>query len=126
MSDTLHILLVEDDADNATVLAKLLERTGHRVARAQTVRTAIEAVDHNRFDVMISDLGLPDGSGLDLMRQVRQRSTLPGIALTGDDSMEASYAAGFGEHLTKPISFTVLIDAIHRLTSPRPAPRLAS
>lgn len=126
MADALHILLVEDDADNATVLAKLLERTGHRVSRAQTIQTAIAAVDQDRFDLMISDLGLPDGSGLDLMRQVRERTALQGIALTGEDSMEASYAAGFGEHLTKPISFTVLIDAIRRLTGTCPAPRLAS
>ena len=81
--------------------------------------TARELAAGQHFDLVISDLGLPDGSGLDLMRQLRETWHLPGIALSGfgsEDDVAASTAAGFTEHITKPVDWERLRRAIERLT----------
>ena len=74
----------------------------------------------SNFDLLLSDLGLPDGSGLDVMRALRgQGSTLPGIALTGygqTEDISQSREAGFATHLTKPLTLEKLQDAITALT----------
>ena len=70
--------------------------------------------------MLISDIGLPDGSGLDLMRQTRMLCSMPGIALSGfgmEHDLQRSKEAGFSEHLTKPLNFQLLTDTIERLTS---------
>ena len=70
------------------------------------------------FDLLISDIGLPDRSGYDLMREVRSSRRLPGIALSGfgtEQDVNESRAAGFSEHLTKPINFEQLEKAIQNL-----------
>jgi len=112
-----HILLVEDDRDSLAALARLLECTRYRVCRASTVKDALAAASQTRFDLLISDISLPDGSGLDLMRELRRSQPLPGIAMTGHDSHEASRAAGFSAHLTKPIDFAELIQVVEHLTT---------
>ena len=76
----LRILLAEDHADTARVVGRLLARLGHRVAVANSVGAAVDLATAGEFDLLVSDLGLPDGSGLDLMRRLRP---MPGIALTG-------------------------------------------
>ena len=73
-----------------------------------------------RFDLLISDVGLPDGSGLELMKALRETQGLSGIALSGfgtDDDVAASRAAGFVAHLTKPVDWDRLRSEIERLTS---------
>jgi DNA-binding response OmpR family regulator len=83
------------------------------------VARARELAAGQRFDLVISDLGLPDGSGLDLMGQLSETWSLPGIALSGfgtDDDVAASNAAGFAEHITKPVDWERLRSAIERLT----------
>ena len=68
----------------------------------------------------VSDIGLPDGSGLDLMRQAKAGQQLIGIALSGfgmEHDIRRSKEAGFSMHLTKPVNFQLLIDAIERLTA---------
>ena len=107
----MRILLVEDHPDTLNVLARLLQKWGHVVTTAGTVKTAKELADSQKFDLLISDLGLPDGSGLDVMRQVKTRSAVPGIALSGfgtDEDLRQSRDAGFAEHLVKPVSSDVL------------------
>jgi CheY-like chemotaxis protein len=92
---------------------------GHRVAVADTVATALEAARGDAFDLLISDIGLPDGSGLDVARQ--WTSLQPGraaIAITGygmDEDIERCRAAGFSDHLTKPVNFDRLEALIRRL-----------
>jgi len=117
----LAILLVEDNADTLRVMARLLRGRGHRVATATGVGEALDAESAGGpFDLVISDIGLPDGSGLDLMRQVRQRSGAKGIALSGygmDDDLRRSREAGFVAHLTKPIDIHRLEEAIRQATS---------
>jgi CheY-like chemotaxis protein len=120
----LRMLLVEDHADTARVLARLLGRNGHEVKVANSVRQALEALDGGggSFEFLLSDLGLPDGSGIDVIRQMRQRLRLatPAIALSGfgtEDDIARCMAAGFNEHLTKPVNFQKLVAAIQRVAA---------
>ncbi|MFP5286641.1 MAG: ATP-binding protein, partial [Thermoanaerobaculia bacterium] len=124
---SLHVLLVEDHADTADALADLLRDRGHRVAVARTLadarraaRTAQEGNDQDPLDLVVSDLGLPDGSGIDLMRELSARYGLRGIALSGygmDEDVRRSLEAGFTLHLTKPVAPSALIAALHEVTS---------
>ena len=87
--------------------ARLLRSFGHAVATAESVATGLKIVETQPIDLVISDLGLPDGSGLDLMRQIKKRYGLKGIALSGfgmESDLRNSRDAGFDLHLTKPVS----------------------
>jgi PAS domain S-box-containing protein len=126
----LQILFVEDHKDTARVLDRILKNAGFEVSHADSLAKARELANTRRFDLVISDVGLPDGSGLDLMRGLRETQNLTGIALSGfgtDDDVAASTAAGFAEHLIKPVDWERLRSAIERLTPPiRPAARSAA
>ena len=118
-----EILLVEDHRDTLMAMTRLLKRSGHRITGADCVAAALAAAGRQRFDLLISDVDLPDGTGLDLMRELsatpRERP-LPGIALTGygmESDLKRSEGAGFFAHLVKPINFAELEDAIRRATS---------
>lgn len=119
----LHILLVEDHGVTAEMMATALARTGHTVERAGDLATALDLANHNSFDLLLSDLGLPDGSGHDLMRQLRDRGhTFPGIALSGygqEEDIQRSREVGFASHLTKPASHEVLLSAIAAVVTGR-------
>ncbi len=109
----LRILLVEDHPDTAAVMADLLGGFGHQVTVAGGVAAALAAVadlanggGRPPLDLVISDLGLPDGNGLELMRELSRRYGLKGIALSGygmEEDRIKSLQAGFSRHLTKPI-----------------------
>ena len=121
-SKPVRILLVEDNADTLQVMARLLARRGHRVTTAENVADAVEVAQSSEFDILVSDLGLPDGSGLDLIRSLQQGRSkpLPGIALSGygmDDDLRRSREAGFLEHLIKPVDFPALEAAIRRVAA---------
>ncbi len=94
---------------------------GHEVHFAASVAQARELIPTRRFDLILSDLDLPDGSGLALMAPViAHQGPTPGIALSGfgmDDDIQQSLAAGFAEHLTKPVDITTLRDALERITA---------
>ena len=113
----LKILLVDDHEDTCAALEKLLVRRGHLVAAVHNVRSAMEAAVRNQFDLLISDIALPDGSGIDLITQLRAISGIPGIAISGFGSngdIERSVQAGFSEHLIKPVKLETLEAAIDR------------
>lgn len=115
-----RILLVEDHVDTRRVLVKLLHSLGCLVTTASTVKEAIAAAEHEKFDLLLSDIGLPDGSGLDVMRNLSSRFNLKGIALSGfgqDVDMRKSSEAGFATHLTKPVSLEVLEQVIQGVTT---------
>ena len=104
----LRLLLVEDHQSTLDVLAHLLTRAGHRVTTAISVSSALKLAGADRFDAVISDLGLPDGTGFELMEKLRAAHGLCGIALSGygmDEDLRRSHEAGFAAHLTKPIDF---------------------
>jgi chemotaxis family two-component system sensor kinase Cph1 len=106
-----RILLVDDDEDTVRVMARLLGRLKHRVTTATGVGTALAAAEREEFDLLISDIGLGDGSGLDLMRELLKRGPMRGIALTGystESDIQETKEAGFEAHLTKPIDFRQL------------------
>jgi signal transduction histidine kinase/ActR/RegA family two-component response regulator len=114
----LRILLVDDHQDTCTALERLLVRRGHLVAATHNVRSAMEAAARNHFDLLISDIALPDGTGMELMAYVRAISGIRGIAISGfgmNGDIEKSLQAGFSEHLVKPIKLEKLEGAIDRV-----------
>ena len=124
---TLSILLVEDHEDTLRVIARLLKRLGYAVTTARGVVEALGLASRERFDLLVSDIGLPDGSGLDIMREIRDRQGVRGIALSGfgqDADIARSREAGFEDHLVKPVDFDALKDedrGVRTVTrSPRP------
>jgi PAS domain S-box-containing protein len=119
-----RILLVEDHEDTALLLAELLKMHGYTVKTAGTVASALRLAEAGTFDLVVSDLGLPDGTGLDLMRQLSVRHGVPGVALSGygfDTDVRAARAAGFREHITKPVSPAVLLRVLARMLEDSPA-----
>ena len=116
----LRILLVDDHQDTCTALERLLVRRGHLVAAAHNVRSAMEAAANNQFDLLISDIALPDGTGTELMRFIRAMRPVRGIAISGfgmNGDIEKSLNAGFSEHLVKPLKLEKLEAAIDRVMS---------
>ncbi len=116
----LRLLIVEDHADTALLLKRLLEASGYAVETAGSVAEATEAAERECFDILVSDLGLPDGTGYDLMRSLRERYPLKGIAMSGygmDEDLRKSLEAGFSEHLVKPVDISALERAILKLAS---------
>jgi signal transduction histidine kinase len=113
-----RILLVEDHQDTAVVLSRALKRKGFDVSTAHMVATATELFETHEFDLVISDIGLPDGNGIDLLTKLNPIRRVPAIALSGygmDHDLEKSRAAGFVEHLTKPVNWDSLCESIERV-----------
>jgi two-component system CheB/CheR fusion protein len=119
-TDGVSILLVEDHPDTAATLARRLRASGYKVDTATTVQTALQAAQRQHFDLLISDVALPDGSGLDLFRQLRAKhAALQGIAISGygmEEDIRRSQESGFAEHLVKPLDLKRLEAAIAQLT----------
>jgi HAMP domain-containing protein/signal transduction histidine kinase len=107
----MRILLVEDHEDSNRSLTNLLRRRGYHVQSALDFQSALDLGTKGEFDVLISDLALPDGSGIDLMQTLQSTRPLLGIALTGfgmEDDVRKSREAGFQHHLVKPIDLNKL------------------
>jgi CheY-like chemotaxis protein len=119
-SRSLRILLVEDHPATREVMVRILNRSGHQVTEAGSVGEAATAGASQQFDLVISDVGLPDGTGHEVMRNLRsviQNQQVVGIAVSGyamESDILKSRGAGFAEHLIKPIDFKKLTDAIQR------------
>lgn len=110
-TSALKLLIVEDHEATRTMLSRLLTRSGHQVTLAATVSEGLAAFAKDDFDAVISDLGLPDGSGLDLMREFRRQRPVHGIALSGygmEEDIRQTLDAGFFAHLVKPVSIDQL------------------
>jgi signal transduction histidine kinase/CheY-like chemotaxis protein len=120
-----RVLVVDDHIDTCTGMKMMLERRGYRVTVAHTADQAAEKVRHAEFDLVISDIGLPDRSGYELMQELSTTRGLRGIALSGfgmENDVSRARASGFSEHLTKPINFDRLEEAIQALlVEPEPA-----
>lgn len=115
MGRALRLLLVEDHADSAELMAEILASHGHQVAVAATASAALELAKTQVFDLVVSDVGLPDASGYDLMAQLREMQSVKGIAITGSTGEEVEKrgrAAGFSAHLTKPVTMRRLEQVI--------------
>jgi len=115
-----RVLLVDDHYDTCIGMKRMLERHGYEITVAHSAEQAVEKVRIEDFDLLISDIGLPDRSGYELMREVRVNKDLPGIALSGfgsEQDVKQAREAGFSEHLTKPINFERLEKTIQNLLS---------
>lgn len=115
----LRILLVDDHRDTCTALERILVRRGHLVATAHDMRSAMATAGRGEFDLLISDIALPDGTGIELMTYLRAMSSIRGIAISGfgmNGDIERSLQAGFSEHLVKPVKIDNLQSAIERVT----------
>ncbi|HEX2224597.1 MAG TPA: ATP-binding protein [Thermoanaerobaculia bacterium] len=119
----LRILLIEDHPDTADALADLLGTKGHAVTVAGSVASALAAARRLMetagpgLDLVLSDLGLPDGTGYDVMRDLSHRYGLTGVALSGygmEDDIRRSHESGFCLHLTKPVTLQTLEEAIRK------------
>ncbi|HEX2861955.1 MAG TPA: PAS domain S-box protein, partial [Lacunisphaera sp.] len=119
-----RILLVEDHAPTRQTLQHLLRQRHFDVKSAESASAALQLVLENEFDLIISDVGLPDRNGYELMTELRAlRPQLAGIALSGygmEQDLNRSRAAGFSSHLVKPVTIGMIEDAIAHLVSPAP------
>jgi signal transduction histidine kinase/CheY-like chemotaxis protein len=115
-----RILFVDDHADTLEFMALFLTHAGHKVVTASTYRNALSIGQQQKFDILISDIGLADGSGYDLMSALQGLSPIKGIALSGygmKADIDRSVAAGFSAHLTKPCDLSVLNATIQKVLS---------
>jgi CheY-like chemotaxis protein len=114
-----RILVVDDHPDTLNVMERLLRRLGYAVNIADGVESALRLAADEAFDLVISDLGLQDGTGYDLIERLRRSGKqIPSIAVSGfgmKENIAQSHSAGFAAHLTKPISSQVLRITIERL-----------
>ncbi|MEO6875517.1 MAG: ATP-binding protein, partial [Opitutaceae bacterium] len=118
-----RILLVEDHEPTRTALTQLLIRRHYVVVQASGVKQALATAEKEKFDLLITDIGLPDGDGYEVMRAMRQSQHLKGIALTGygmQEDIEQSHMAGFDAHLTKPITIQALEAALASVATVAP------
>lgn len=116
--DGAKILLVEDHPDTAAVLARLLSTLGYVVKTAHTVGSALQMAAAEKFDLLLSDIGLPDATGYELMQKIREQHGLRGIAISGygmDSDLDKSRQAGFVDHVVKPVNLPHLQSIIQRV-----------
>ena len=128
MSDPkLRILVVEDQADTAYGLKMYFSAKGYEVRVAMDVRSALAAAAEKPFDILLSDLVLPDGNGWDLLRQLRSQGPVRAIAISGHSSAEdlaRSKATGFLMHLAKPVAMAELDRVFAEVMQSSPSPRV--
>jgi CheY-like chemotaxis protein len=113
-----RILVVDDHGDTLRSMKLLLKRLGYEVLAADNMTDALRIAEKEPFDILLSDIGLPDGSGLELLRRIRLLRDVPALALSGfgmDEDVLRSRDAGFSDHLTKPVSIDQLQAAIAQL-----------
>lgn len=112
-----NILLVDDHRDTLSVLSRLLAARGHTVTTATSCAEATKALN-DKTQLIVSDVGLPDGTGYELIAKVRESTQVPAIAMSGfgmESDIEESRAAGFQAHLTKPVDLPRLLQLIQEL-----------
>ena len=115
-----NVLLVEDHLDTGRLLSRTLTRVGYRVHLATSIASALEVYRAEPIDLIVSDLGLPDGHGTELLQQLSAIRPAKAIALSGyglEHDLEATRRAGFLMHLVKPIEPAMLQTAIERALS---------
>lgn len=104
----LRILLVEDHRDTRHAMSRLLTHFGHQTSVADSTRRALEMMASQRFDLVLCDIGLPDGSGYDVISKAKAKGPIKAVAITGfgtDEDIRRSKEAGFDFHLIKPVDF---------------------
>ncbi|MFI5201798.1 MAG: ATP-binding protein, partial [Candidatus Kapaibacterium sp.] len=113
-----RILLVEDNDDTSRAMQVLFERKGFHVEIARSVESALELSNSHPIDLVISDIGLPDGDGFEVIKHLNEIRPTRGIAISGfgmDEDRRRSLEAGFNAHLVKPVNFTELSGIVQKL-----------
>ena len=116
----LRILLVEDHGDTRQTLSRLLSHFGHQISVADNTQSALEIVQSQQFDVVLSDIGLPDGSGYEVITQAKRKQPIKAVAITGfgtDEDVRRGKEAGFDFHLVKPIDFHELRTVLDQVSA---------
>jgi two-component system CheB/CheR fusion protein len=116
----LRILVVDDHEDTRRVVGHLLRVKGHEVFSAINVASAIEILTRESIDVLLSDIGLPDGTGCDLMERAKILQPLTGIALSGfgmAEDITRAFDSGFAHHMIKPVNFEQLESVLSGIIS---------
>jgi DNA-binding response OmpR family regulator len=130
VAEKAKILIVDDERDLVDAYVRLLERAGHRCVGAFGAHEAIELIDADTPDLVLTDLSLPDSNGLEVIRHLRAKSAIiPIIVMSGHNTQgmnEAARAAGANLCLLKPVSIAelkrVIGDALKRYyVATRPA-----
>jgi CheY-like chemotaxis protein len=124
MRPSLKILFVEDDPPTRRIMAQLLQLRQYRVTAVSNLKAALEVGRSEEFDILVSDIGLPDGTGWELIRALSAERPIRAIALTGfgmDDDVRRCQEAGFVAHLTKPVDFARLDELIRSVADGGPA-----
>lgn len=119
-----RVLLVEDHLEMREILESLLEAFDYEVTVTTTVASAVELAGKERFQVAVCDIRLPDGSGLDLIRELRDRYDLPAIVLSAyadERNRRRSEEAGAAAHLAKGTSMDAIHETIQRILTSSPA-----
>jgi CheY-like chemotaxis protein len=113
-----RVLVVEDHHDTAEMLSRLLRASGYGVKTAHNATTALQFAALEPFDVIVTDIGLPDMTGYDLMKEIKSRYPMKGIAMSGygmDEDLRKSREAGFSDHIIKPANVAQLERTILRV-----------
>lgn len=121
----LRVLLVEDHLSTRTALNIWLSDLGHEIEAFDTASAARVFAKDYTFDLLIADIGLPDGDGRDLLRALREDHDFQAVAITGNSGPgehELSRLAGFAQHLEKPVDLDELT-AILRVATEKLADR---
>jgi PAS domain S-box-containing protein len=114
----LRILLVEDHRDTRHTLSRLLTHFGHQISVADNTRSALEIMASQEFDAVLCDIGLPDGSGYEVISQAKRKRPIKTVAITGfgtDEDLRRSKEAGFDFHIVKPIDFHELRNVLDQV-----------
>jgi PAS domain S-box-containing protein len=117
---SLRILLVEDHGDTRHTLSRLLTHFGHQISAADSTRSALEIMASQKFDVVLCDIGLPDGSGYDVVAQAKRKRPIKAVAITGfgtEKDIRRGKEAGFDFHLVKPVDFRELRSVLDQVSS---------
>lgn len=114
----LRILLIEDHIDTAAVISRILQQMGHKTDKAHTLADSLRQIENSDYDVIISDLSLPDGTGFEFIERLRQQRQTPVIAITGlarQGDVDKCEAAGFIAHISKPVTVQQLRQTLSRV-----------
>jgi DNA-binding response OmpR family regulator len=123
MSAVLRILIIENHEVTASFISLFLKRAGHEVTAVPNAQTVLGRDDLASFDVILSDIGLPDVNGWELMKQLRPKTGAFAIAMSGfgdEADVKRSLAAGYQYHLVKPFVPAALEDVLRNVAPQRP------
>ena len=120
----LDLLVVDDDDDSRELLALVLQNAGAQVTQAFSAQSALQALNQGRFDLLLSDIGMPFEDGYALIRQVRAKGhelrAVAVTAFTAPEDRQKALAAGFQKHLGKPVDIERLLETVASLTGTQP------